>query len=68
MLHKPPVVSNNESVFPSDRYSIYEPSREIVEGDEGMIDNTNTGRGDTNRSGWEDIGSGEEEGKRFNVT
>jgi len=40
MLHKPPVVLD-ESVIPSDRYSIYEPSSEIIEGDEGR--------------GWEDI-------------
>jgi len=44
---------------PSDRDSIYEPPREVIEGSEGMSDNTNTGRGGTtNRRGWDDIGSG----------
>jgi len=42
---------------PSDRDSIYEPPREIIEGSEGS-DNTNTGRRGTNRRGWDDIGSG----------
>jgi len=54
MNQKLPAVS---SAPPSNRDSIYEPSREIIEGSEGISDNTNTGRGDTNRRGWEDIGS-----------
>jgi len=41
---------------PLDRDSIYEPSA-VIEGGEGMSDNTNTGRGDANRRGWEDIES-----------
>jgi len=60
MNQKPAAVSNtntNEEVMlPSlDRDSIYVPSMEIIEG--GAPDNTNTGRGDTNRRGWEDIES-----------
>jgi len=41
----------------SGRDSIYEPPREVIEGGE-VLDNTNTGRGDMNRRGWDDIGSG----------
>ena len=59
MNQKPAAVSNNNEVVtpPSDRDSIYEPPREVIEGSDGMSDNTNTGRGDTNRRGWEDIES-----------
>ena len=55
MNQKPAAAS---SAPPSDIDSIYEPSREIIEGGEDIPDNTNTGRGDTNRRGWEDIGIG----------
>jgi len=63
MNRKPTAVSTSSDTKevvlpPSDRDLIYEPSREVVEGSEGISDNTNTGRGDANRSGWEDIGSG----------
>jgi len=54
MNQKPAAVS---VLPPSDRDSIYEPPREIIEGSEGS-DNTNTGRRGTNRRGWDDIGSG----------
>ena len=61
MNQKPAAVSNNEDeevvLAPSDRDSIHEPSREIIEGGEGMSDNTNTGGGGTNRRGWDDIES-----------
>jgi len=55
-------VSNGEDeavvLTPSDEASIYEPPREVIEGREGMSDNTNTGRGGTtNRRGWDDIES-----------
>jgi len=57
--NKPATVSNNEVVMPSsDRDSVYEPPREVMEGGEDIPDNnTNTGRGDTNRRGWDDIES-----------
>jgi len=51
---KPPAVSNNEVegeevlTPPLDRDTMYEPPREVIEGREGMSDNTN-------RRGWEDI-------------
>ena len=51
MNQKPAAV---EVLPSSNRDSIYEPSREIIERGEG-IDNTNTGRGGTNRRGWDDI-------------
>jgi len=62
MNQKPAAVSNNEDeeviLTPPDRDSIHEPSREVIEGTEGMSDNTNTGRGGiTNRRGWDDIES-----------
>ena len=47
-------IDRDVSMPSSVRDSIYEPSREVVEGSEG---NTNKGRGDTNRRGWEDTGS-----------
>ena len=55
MMNKKPAAV--EVLTPSNRDSIYEPSRELVEGSDGISDNTNTGRGDTNRRGWEDIES-----------
>ena len=58
MNQKPTAITNNTVVLPpSNRDSIYEPSREIIDGEEGMSDNTNTGRGGTNRRGWGDIES-----------
>ena len=50
--------TNDEEVMlpPLDRDSINIPSMEIIEGGD-VPDNTNTGRGDTNRRGWDDIGS-----------
>ena len=51
---KPAVIS---AAPPLDRDSVYESPREVIEGNEGMSDNTNAGRGDTNRRGWEDIES-----------
>ena len=61
MNQKPAAVSNDDEAVvlsPPDRDSIYEPSREIIEEGEDISDNTNTGRGGTNRRGWDDFGSG----------
>ena len=50
---------DRDSVLPpSDRDSIYELPREVIEEEEGISDNTNTGRGGTNRRGWDYIGIG----------
>ena len=55
VTNQTPSVINTISVEVADEESMYEPPREIIEGEEGMIDNTNTGRGGTNRRGWDDI-------------
>jgi len=59
MMNQKPATVNDEVVV-TDRDSIYEPSREDIErGDEIRgITNTNTGRGNNNRRGWDDIGNG----------
>jgi len=50
---------DRDSVLPpSDRDSIYELPREVIEEEEGISDNTNTGRGGANRRGWDYIGIG----------
>jgi len=50
-----PSTINNNGEEVADEESMYEPPMEIIEGEEGMPDNTNTGRGGTNRRGWDDI-------------
>ena len=54
----------------NDTDSIYAPSREDIESMDEIrgITNTNTGRGDTNRRGWDDIGSGRINNNESNET
>ena len=51
MNQTPPVNTNNEVLPPTDRDSVYEPPREIIEGGEEL-------QTPINRRGWEDIGRG----------
>jgi len=56
-MNQKPAAVDDELVV-TDRDSIYELPRDDIErGDVPDNTNTNTGRGDTNRRGWDDIGS-----------